>query len=165
VHEAAWQSMQDKPWLWCKLVWCMFDFGSAGRNEGDTPGINDKGMVTADRSIKKDVYFYYQSNWTTEPMVHITDGRFNPRPVGAADVKVYSNCDSVELWVNGKSLGSKTSAAHIFIWPAIDLADGKTDARAVGSIGGKSVTDSISWTVSAAVKEADHSTPPRAGGR
>ena len=156
VHEGAWQAMQDKPWIWCKLAWVMFDFGSAGRVEGDRPGINDKGLVAADHATQKDAYFYYKACWTSEPFVHITDGRFNPRPAGACDIKVYSNCDSVELWLNGKSLGVKANPSHIFIWPAVNLADGKAAVWATGSRGGKTATDAISWTVSATMKETIH---------
>ncbi len=38
VHEAAWQAMASRPYVWGKFVWCMFDFASAWRNEGDHPG-------------------------------------------------------------------------------------------------------------------------------
>ena len=39
--------------MWASFVWNMFDFGAAHRTEGDRPGINDKGLVTHDRKIKK----------------------------------------------------------------------------------------------------------------
>ena len=54
-HETYWQAMQARPFLWCKFVWNMFDFAVAGRNEGDTPGRNDKGLVTYNRQVCKDV--------------------------------------------------------------------------------------------------------------
>ena len=50
VHERAWAWAQDNPHLWGTFVWAMFDFASDKRDEGDTPGRNDKGLVTRDRS-------------------------------------------------------------------------------------------------------------------
>ena len=58
VHEVHWQQMSTRPYLWRKIVWTMFDFASDGRNEGDTPGRNDKGLVTYDRRTKKDAFFW-----------------------------------------------------------------------------------------------------------
>uniref|UniRef100_UPI002B277F4E glycoside hydrolase family 2 TIM barrel-domain containing protein n=1 Tax=Catenulispora rubra TaxID=280293 RepID=UPI002B277F4E len=46
LHESTWKQIQARPYLWGTFVWNMFDFASDGRHEGDTPGRNDKGMVT-----------------------------------------------------------------------------------------------------------------------
>jgi beta-galactosidase len=154
VHERAWAAMKNQPWLWCKLVWCMFDFSSSGRNEGDRPGINDKGLVTADRKTQKDAYFFYKACWNPDPFVYITDRRFNPRPAGPTDLKVYSNCDSVELTLNGRSLGVRTSSDHVFVWPNAPLRQGKTDAQAIGQSNGESYMDAVSWTVIGSSSEA-----------
>ena len=79
----------------------MFDFAVDSRNEGDTPGRNDKGLVTYDRKTRKDAFFWYKANWTTAPFVYITSRRFNPRTTATTTVKVYSNMTSVSLQVNG----------------------------------------------------------------
>jgi len=142
VHEQAYAAMKKRPYLWGTFVWTMFDFASANRHEGDQPGINDKGLVTYDRRIKKDAFFFYKANWSEEPVIYITDRRFTPRPVDDEPVKIYSNCDSVELTVNGKSLGTKTSDDHIFIWPAAKLALGENELMATGVRGGKHFSDS-----------------------
>ena len=97
--------------------------------EGDRPGINDKGLVTADRKVRKDAFYYYKANWSDAPFVYITSRRFNPRPPGATIVKVYSNCDFVELFLNGHSLGGRSGIDHVFVWPNVQLGDGKAKAR------------------------------------
>jgi len=56
VHEEAWRAMSKRPWLWDKFLWVFADFGSAGRTEGDRDGINDKGLLTYDRKIRKDAF-------------------------------------------------------------------------------------------------------------
>ena len=68
-HEAYWQAMKTRPYVWGKFVWVMFDFSSAGRNEGDHPGRNDKGLCTYDRKTCKDAYYWYKANWTNTPFV------------------------------------------------------------------------------------------------
>jgi beta-galactosidase len=144
-HETYWQAMQARPFLWCKFVWCMFDFAVAGRNEGDTPGRNDKGLVTYDRQVRKDAFYYYKANWTTNPMVYITGHTFTNRLTNAITTKVYANCDSVELFLNGASQGVVASTNCIFTWP-VTLSGGTNVVRAVGTKGSVQVHDSLVWS-------------------
>ena len=46
IHEQRREALRMRPFLWGTFVWVMFDFPSDGRDEGDRPGINDKGLVT-----------------------------------------------------------------------------------------------------------------------
>jgi len=144
-HETYWQAMQARPFLWCKFVWNMFDFAVAGRNEGDTPGRNDKGLVTYDRQVRKDAFYYYKANWTTNPMVYITGHTFTNRLTNTITAKVYANCDSVELLLNGISQGVRASTNCIFTWP-VTLSGGTNVVRAVGSKGNVQVSDSLVWS-------------------
>lgn len=144
-HETHWQEMQARPFLWCKFVWNMFDFAVAGRNEGDTPGRNDKGLVTYDRQVRKDAFYYYKANWTTSPMVYITGHTFTNRLTNNITAKVYANCDSVELFLNGDSHGATTSTNCIFTWPLM-LRAGTNTIQAIGTKGSVKVDDSLVWT-------------------
>ena len=144
VHETNWQLMKARPFLWCKFVWNMFNFAVDSRNEGDTPGRNDKGLVTYDRLVRKDAFYYYQANWTTNPMVYITGHTFTNRLTNAITAKVYANCDSVELFLNGVSQGTRTSTNCIFTWP-VTLVPGSNSVQAVGTVGSTQVTDSLFW--------------------
>ena len=146
VHEAAWRAMATRPWLWGTFLWAMYDFGSDGRNEGDTPGRNDKGMVTFDRATKKDSFYWYKANWTRAPFVYITSRRFGTRPAQSSRVKIYSNCDNVELTVNGKSLGRVTAPDHLFAWEAVPLTVGPNTITATATSRGKTVSDTCAWT-------------------
>jgi len=151
VHERDWAQIQGNPKLWGTFIWVMFDFASDGRNEGSQPGINDKGMVTQDRQIKKDVYYFYQANWTDAPMVYITSRRDVERKLAQTDLKVYSNCASVELTLNGKSLG-KVAPDDIKVarWSNVTLQPGQNEVVAVGTAAdGKAVRDSCEWTLTA----------------
>jgi beta-galactosidase len=123
----------------------MFDFAVDGRNEGDTPGRNDKGLVSYDRKTRKDAFYWYKANWSTEPFVYITSRRYAVRPAAPTTVKIYANAPTVELRVNGVSQGSTTSLDHIFTWPGIVLAPGTNSIEAIGIAGTETVTDSVTW--------------------
>lgn len=144
VHETTWQLMAARPFLWCKLLWNGFDFAADGRNEGDTPGRNDKGLVTYDRKVRKDAFYYYKAQWTETPTVYITGHTFTNRLTNNITAKVYANCDSVELFLNGVSQGSRTSTNRIFTWP-LSLLAGTNLVQATGSKGGTNVTDALIW--------------------
>jgi beta-galactosidase len=143
-HEVHWQQMQARPFLWCKFAWTMFDFAVAGRDEGDTPGRNDKGLVTYDRKTRKDAFFYYKANWTSDPMVYITGHTFTNRLTNRVTAKVYANCGSVELYLNGASQGVVTSTNCIFIWP-LNLSGGTNMVTAISTRGQTQVRDSLVW--------------------
>jgi beta-galactosidase len=91
------------------MIWHQFDY------EGETydtviPHIVAFGMGDVWR-IPKDVYYFYQSQWTTKPMVHILGHWTWPGEEGKAHtVKVFSNAGEVELFLNGQSLGAKADA-------------------------------------------------------
>ena len=108
-HEHMAQVFEDRPWVWASHVWNMFDFGCAARHEGGVSGRNNKGLVTMDRKTKKDSYFVYQAYWTQTPMVHIAGRRHAQRAGETTEIKVYSNQDTVVLYVNGKEVGQQTA--------------------------------------------------------
>lgn len=145
-HEVYWMAMKERPFLWCKTIWNGFDFAVDGREEGGQPGLNDKGMVTRDRAVKKDVFYWYKANWTTEPMVYITSRRYTHRYEIPEYIRVYSNCETVELWINGVSLGSQTGADHIFTWDSgIILRRDHNIIEAIGTSGESQCSDRCVW--------------------
>jgi hypothetical protein len=143
-HEAYWPQIAARPWLWGSFVWVGFDLASAGRNEGDRPGINDKGLVSYDRQARKDAFFYYQAQWSRTPVLHIANRRATPRASGRADVKVYANGKRVTLTLNGVDLPAQPVQGGIATWPGIALQAGRNRLQARGDNG---ATDNIRWVV------------------
>ena len=141
VHEKTWQQIEQREYLWGSFVWNMFDFASDGRSEGNHFGRNDKGLVTYDRKIKKDAFYWYKANWNAEPMVYITGRRYSPRPTTMPEIRVYSNCESVELFVNGKSLGTNKSPDKIFRWEPVQWTISANIIVAVGTTKWATVKD------------------------
>lgn len=59
----------------------------------------------------KDIYYMYQSRWTSKPMIHIFPRNLDSIEDGKTQrIAVYSNCPTVELFVNGVSIGKQTQA-------------------------------------------------------
>lgn len=148
-HEAHWAFLKTAPYVWGTFVWNMFDFAVDGRDEGDTAGRNDKGLVTYDRRTKKDAFFWYKANWSATPFVHITGHTYTNRNTRTADVKVYANTQYVSLKVNGVPARTKSSRDHIFLWKDVPLTEGPNTIQAFGSDNGADAasTDTVTWAM------------------
>ncbi|MDR1119679.1 MAG: glycoside hydrolase family 2 protein, partial [Dysgonamonadaceae bacterium] len=150
VHEQALADFSTCDFVWGAFLWNMFDFASDSRSEGDRAGINDKGIVTYDRQVKKDSYFAYKANWSNSPVLYIASRRFTERTEPVTPVVVYSNCDSVELFVNTVSKGIKRFAevqSGCFRWNDIELAEGKNQIRVVAMKNQTEYSDEIVWNL------------------
>jgi hypothetical protein len=141
-HETYWAQIRTRPWLWGSFVWLAFDHASAGRNEGDRPGINDKGLVTYDRRYRKDAFQFYRAQWSRAPMVHIAARRHTPRPAGPAAVKAYTNAGRATLEVNGRVLDTVAPSEGIARWDGVPLAPGRNVLRVHTDSG---ASDTVVW--------------------
>ena len=149
VHEESYRIM-DKPYVWGTYLWNMFDFGSGIRHEGDIGGTNTKGLVTFDRKTKKDAFFFYKANWSSEPITYIAGRRYVDRAYRFADVKVYHNGEGVTLKLNGKEIGRKSAAdcnKKVCEFKGVVLDVGSNKLVAEGQHQGKSVTDTVGWNL------------------
>src|SRR5215471_18388865 len=108
-HEAYLRELYARPWMAGGVIWHQFDYDGE-TYDTVTPHIVAFGMADAWR-IPKDVFYFYQSQWSTVPMVHIAGHWTWPGEEGRSrSVKVYSNAEEVELFLNGKSLGVQSYA-------------------------------------------------------
>lgn len=149
IHETAWATLSQKPYLWATWLWNSFDFATTRRREGDAIDINTKGLVTYDRAIRKDAYYFYKANWSAAPTVHINGRRYVDRAYPFTDVRVYSNAPETELMVGGKSLGTmKDCPKRICVWPKVALAAGSNAIVARGRFAGATSEDRIEWRLS-----------------
>ena len=139
-HETLIKIFNEREFLWGSYVWNFFDFGSAIRNEGGVKGRNNKGLVTFDRKIKKDAFFAYKAAWSKEPFVHITSKRFIDRATDSINVKVYSNCDSVTLFVDNEEFAT-LKGKHNFVFEGIKLSHTQTDIKVVATKNNEEFTD------------------------
>ncbi|MES3152810.1 glycoside hydrolase family 2 TIM barrel-domain containing protein [Sphingomonas faeni] len=150
IHETAWATLSAKPYLFATWLWNSFDFATTVRREGDAIDVNTKGLVTYDRAIRKDAWYFYKANWTTTPTVHVNGRRYVDRAYPAADVRVYSNAPRTDLLVNGRVVGTLTACPEmICAWPNVALAAGVNRVVARGVFPAGAVEDAIEWRVAA----------------
>jgi len=108
VHVADWRDMAKDDRLWGTFIWVWNDFGASDRYEGVRPGVNDKGVISADRKTLKDVYFFYKANWTQEPMLHLCSKRMATTTNAVFDVVAFTNLKSpVKVYVNGAKVAEE----------------------------------------------------------
>ena len=98
---------EKRPFMWATHLWNMFDFAADARNQGGEPGMNHKGLVTFDRKIKKDSFYLYKAWWSKDPFVYIAGRRYVERAERKTEIKVYSNCPEVTLYVNGEKFATQ----------------------------------------------------------
>lgn len=115
-HEELIKQIADRPYLWATHVWNMFDFAADARAEGGENGMNHKGLMTFDRKYKKDSFYAYQAWLSDKPMIHLCSKRYIDRVEDKTKVTVYSNCDEVELFANGISVGKQKKGKYPFFY-------------------------------------------------
>jgi len=136
-HEVYWKNIVSKNYFWGTFVWTMFDYGSASRTEGPRHGMNDCGLVTFDRRVPKDAFYFYKANWNEDdPFVYIAQRRWRERGSQTQDIKVYSNDKEVDLSINGVSVGRQPNDGYgTFQWKGVKLKPGENTLEAVNTLG------------------------------
>ena len=134
-HIENWKTISSRPYVWGSFVWNMFDFGAAHRTEGDRPGINDKGLVTFDRKVRKDAFYFYKANWNREePMLYLTGKRNTVRTQRLQTITAFTNQAGAELFVNGKSYGKTTPDSYAILeWKNVELQPGENEIKVVST--------------------------------
>ena len=124
-HMENWKAISERPFIWGSFIWNLFDFGAAHRTEGDRPGINDKGLVTFDRKVKKDAFYFYKANWNKkDKFIYIANRRCVDREE-ETDILVFANIREAELLVNGQSMGKQVTDKQATIcWKNVKLRKG-----------------------------------------
>jgi beta-galactosidase len=140
---------------------------------GESGGLGATSGFLDNCIFRKSWFYYQQAQWGAAPMVHVTvgDGTGNGRAMptlsenwnqtGPVTVTTYTNCETVDLYVNSTKVGTKKlsdfSKNMVMLWTSVPWASGVI--KAVGMNGGNQVAvDSIKTTGAAAkvVLKPDH---------
>jgi beta-galactosidase len=128
-----------RPWLSGGFVWTGFDYRGEPTPYG-WPCINSHFGIMDTCGFPKDNFWYYQSWWTGRPVLHILPHwNWAGREGQAVDVRALSNCDEVELFLNGSSLGRQPMAPQSEIKWSVPFAPGALTAK--GFKGGRVVAE------------------------
>jgi beta-galactosidase len=142
-HERHLAELNRRPWMAGACIWHQFDYDGESY-DNIQPHVVAFGMADIWR-IPKEVYYFYQSQWTARPMVHIVGHWTWPGQEGRTRaVKVYSNAGAVELFLNGKPLGppAKSDYPNLEHPPLIwNVPYQFGTLRAVAKAGGKEIVD------------------------
>lgn len=146
-HEMAWAHLRARPAVWASFVWQAFDSTAEGRNDGDQTGMDNSGLISHDRKVKKDAFWYYKAQWSAQPFVYVANRRFHERTGRVTQVKIYSNQPAVTLTVNGVVVGTQDVQGGVATFNSVNLAMGTNTVRAESGVN----VDEVRWTVRPAV--------------
>jgi beta-galactosidase len=105
THEEAWQAVKERPYMSGMYIWTGFDYMGE-------PSPYEKLAVSSYFGIfdlcgfPKDAFYFYKSQWTKEPIVHLLP-HWNWKEGQLIDVVAYTNCDEVKLYLNNQPLETK----------------------------------------------------------
>lgn len=127
--EGWWSFCNARPWLAGGFVWTGFDY----RGEPSPyqwPNISSQYGIIDTCGFPKDTFYYYQSWWTSKPVLHVFPHWNWPGMEGQEiAVWVYSNQEKVELFLNDKSLGAKDVKKDSHLEWVVKYAPGTIEAR------------------------------------
>ncbi len=154
-HEVHWGVISKSPIFLGSYVWNTFDFATPITALNVNPR-NYKGLVSFDRKLKKDGFYWYKANWSKEPVLYITQRRMINRGNEITPITVYSNRGEPTLIINGQTIkGAKIGQTNVhYIFENVKLKPGKNTVEAkVIQKDGKVLTDTIEWNYDPAFKQ------------
>ena len=133
--ERGWKFYDERPWLGGLFYWTGFDYRGEP-NPMKFPATGSQFGILDYCGFLKDEAYYLKAWWTNEPVLHILPHwNLQGHEGDTIDVWVYSNCDEVQLTVNGKNLGRKVMPKNGHLsWKAVYRPG---TLRAVGYKNGK----------------------------
>ncbi|MDP4182681.1 MAG: glycoside hydrolase family 2 TIM barrel-domain containing protein, partial [Bacillota bacterium] len=137
--EQSYTAVNSRKFIAGEFVWTGFDYIGEPTPYGWPAKNSYFGMVDT-CGFPKDIYYFYQSKWTSKPMVHLLP-HWNWSSGTNVEVWAYSNCDTVELFLNGTSLGSKSVGNSLHLTWNVPWSAGTL--RAKGTKGGTVVYDEV----------------------
>ena len=151
--EGSWSSVNTRAYIAGEFIWTGWDYIGEPTPYGWPSKSSYFGAIDT-AGFPKDIFYFYQSKWGAAgpTMVHIVPMDWTSWTAGqSVTVWAYTNADSVELFLNGTSLGSKTmnaTTAHLQ-W-SVPFATGTLEAKATK--GGTVVATDTVKTAGAAAK-------------
>lgn len=147
THEYHWSVIAKHPYIIASYLWNTFDFACPLWIRGGVPARNMKGLVTFDRKIKKDSYFWYKANWSNDPVLYLTQRRNTDREKQETSITVYSNIGQPKVFLNGKeqtNIRKGYTDVH-YVIDHVTLAKGTNTIKTSVEHDGEILEDEIEW--------------------
>ncbi len=146
MTDPAWKPVADRPWMCGAFVWTGFDY-KGEPTPYKWPCINSHFGILDMCGFPKDNYYYYQSWWKPQPIVHLMPHWNWPGKEGQ-EIRViaFSNCARVELFHNGQSLGVKQMPRNEHLEWHVKYAPGTLSAKGFDANGQVAATDFVQTT-------------------
>jgi beta-galactosidase len=134
-----WKFVRTYDYVSGDFMWTGIDYIGESR----WPAKNSSSGVIDTCGFKKDGYYFYQSQWTSKPMLHLfPHWNWKGKEGQVVTVTCFTNCENVELFLNGKSFGVKG-----YVFPRRGLEPGVSTAAAPPN-GVRTTSDlHLSWDV------------------
>ena len=151
THEETWKVIKKYPFLTGMFIWTGFDYLGEPTPYSWPAKSSYFGIIDL-AGFPKDVFYMYQSEWTSKPVLHIfPHWNWEGKEGKNIDIWAYSNCEEVELFLNGKSLGTKKKEPEdLHLMWRVPYAPGTL--KAIGRTGGKEILTQEITTAGKAAK-------------
>ena len=135
-------------WPVFNLYGAVFDFAASAVSAGGKSGVMQTGLVTRDRSIIKDAYYYLKAMWNSEPMVHITQKRNMNKESSPITLRIYTNCEYVKVYSSAMVLLAtlQRTSGYYVVTQSVTLEEGNNTFYVTGhstSDGEATCSDSV----------------------
>jgi beta-galactosidase len=134
--ESWWTFFAERPWLSGAFAWTGFDYRGEP-SPCNWPSISSHFGILDTCGFRKDSSYYYQSWWTTQPVLHLAPHWNWPGKEGQEIlVQALSNCASVELFLNGVSQGKQAmKRPSKLFWHGVNFTPGTLSAKGYDEAG------------------------------
>lgn len=148
-QENEWKVTKANDYIAGIFLWTGIDH----LGESTWPKINDEVGAIDRCGFPKDAFYFYQSQWTEKPMVHLLP-HWNWKGKENSEIPIwsYTNCDEVELFLNGKSLGKKDFKGTENLHLDWNVKYQPGELKAIGFKAGKKVAEEIINTTAEPVR-------------
>ena len=116
THRDSWRLIKNNAFLTGMYIWTGFDYLGEPTPYWWPARSSYFGIIDL-AGFPKDVYYFYQSEWTDKDVLHLFP-HWNWNPGQTVDVWAFTNCDEVELFLNGNTMGRQSRGENDFnlVW-------------------------------------------------
>lgn len=146
LSDKPWLAVVNNPYMCGTFVWTGFDYKGEPNPDGWPDVSNNTGLMDC-CGFPKDKYYYFESCWSDKPMVHVMPGSWNWAGKEGQIIRVlaFSNAKQVELFLNGRSLGTMDVPHDDYVEWKVPWQPGQLTAKAYTD-GQTVATDTVETT-------------------